>query len=146
MNKSRLLSSALVLSASIVSAACSAVDEDPVLDVSEADRGSYEIYLSGPEESRQSVPVEGTSIYLESSYRDLGGGPRGEVSMSSYREQGVSVWVDAYIDVLCTDGSWAYAGGGGWYLQYSGYLHMTDTSCQSPYSVSEAWGHIHIDY
>ncbi len=54
------------------------------------------------------------------------------------------VWTEVHIQTLCTDGNWVEARNENYVDPH--YWMFAEVSCPSPYSVSEAWASVGLDY
>jgi hypothetical protein len=142
MTDPRLLLSALLLPASVALSACAADEEDPELDVAAVDRGWVSVYAPGPSGSSEySLPDYRGILLLHNYYFESAN--HGHTQFRIYTGNG-GVWTDALVQTLCTDGNWVEA----WNADFvsPSYWMFVDVDCPSPYSVSEAWVTVHLDY
>lgn len=139
MTHLRLLLSALLLSAL---SACAADMDDPELDVAEVDRGYMVLYAPGPTGGGQDlVPDDKGQLILSNWYDTTFRYGWSQFRIYTHKS---GVWTEAHVQTLCTDGNWVENRKEN-YVD-PGYWMFVETKCPSPYSVSEAWVAVHLDY
>jgi hypothetical protein len=139
MTHLRLLLSALLLSAL---SACAADLDDPELDTAEVDRGSVALYAPGPSGGGQQSLQDDKGVLILNNWYDTTA-RHGHSQFRIYTRNS-GVWTDAHVQTLCTDGNWV-EGRKADFVD-PGYWMFVDVDCPSPYSVSEAWVAVHLDY
>jgi hypothetical protein len=138
MIKMRLLVSVPLFAAMILSSACVTDGEEPELDTAEVDRGAIALYAPGPE-GQGGQWFEKGYLVLHTGYSEGAGWAQFRI----YTEES-GVWAEPFIQSLCTDGNWVdargeqFVGPGSWMF--------LEADCPAPYSVSEAWVSIGLDY
>lgn len=142
MTELRLLAAALLFAASVLASACAAEQEEPELGTAEVDRGAVAMYAPGPM-GGDDMTLDGDAgdMFMRTSYEDNPG--RGHTHFRIYTWDG-GVWLEVHLQTLCTDGNWVETRKEG-YVRPN-YWMFVDLDCPSPYSVSEAWASVALDY
>ncbi|HTE50207.1 MAG TPA: hypothetical protein VK698_04990 [Kofleriaceae bacterium] len=142
MTDLRLLTLSVLFVASVLVGACAADQEEPELGIAEVDRGSVALYAPGPGGGGQQWLDDDKGVLILNNTYDSTE-RHGHSQFRIYTQED-GVWVDVHVQTLCTDGNWVE----GWGSNYVDphYWLFVDVDCPGPYSVSEAWASVHLDY
>lgn len=128
-----------LLGAMTLAAGCVSGETEPELENAEVDRGTIVLWAPGPM-GQGAQWFDAGYVLLHTTY-DSGGFGRAQFRL--YTEDR-GVWAEPFIESLCTDGNWVTAGKEG-YIEPA-YWMFLEADCPSPYSVSEAWVSVKLDY
>lgn len=136
----RLLVLPPLLATSLLTAC--AAEEDPELVTAAVDRGYRVLYAGGPNNGDQyNLPDEMGQLILVSRYDSTWN--QGYAQFRIYTNDH-GIWTEVHLQALCTDGNWIEV------LQEDfvdpAHWMFADVTCPSPYSVSEAWASVRLDY
>ena len=137
----RLLAAASLLVAGVLVSACAA-EEEAELGTAAVDRGSVALYAPGPSGGgSESLQDDKGVLILNNTYDETA--RHGHTQFRIYTRDG-GVWTDVHVQTLCTDGNWV-EGRSADFVDPHDWMFV-DVDCPSPYSVSEAWAAVHLDY
>ncbi len=100
------------------------------------------MYAAGPTGGDDvTIPDDMGVLILRTSYDEFAN--HGNTHFRIYTHDG-GVWTEVHLQALCTDGNWVE------HRQEDyvdpGYWMFADVNCPGPYSVSEAWASVALDY